>query len=237
MDGGQNTPEMEENAILEKFKSSWRFLPAAITNEAEQAMIKSQQLLLKHNIESKYIGGEDEEKIILKRIMKQKQHNAKMRSIAIILETFFVNIVYNRGGDYIYLEIIGNQVNIEIAEYVANFLEVELDNLWDQAQHLANLKGKIAKNSFFLGVAKGYCNKIKSLKNGYSSEEKNALMVIENQLMDAKAMIYKRLSSSKSSGYYCQESSSLGEQMGRQLNINSAIDKSTKQSEALIGYS
>ena len=58
-------------------------------NEAEQAMIKSQQLLLKHNIESKYIGGEDEEKVFLKRIMKQKKENAKMRSHRHYFGNFF----------------------------------------------------------------------------------------------------------------------------------------------------
>jgi hypothetical protein len=196
-------------------------------NEAEQAMIKSQQLLLKHNIESKYIGSEDDEKMFLKRIMKQKKENAKMRSIAKILETFFVNTVYSRAGEFIYLEILGNAVNIEIAEYVATVLEDELDKLWKQAQQHANLKGKIAKNSFFLGLAKGYCNKIQALKREYHSDVANALMVIENKLVDAKAMVYQRLSSTRSSGNYCRKSSDVGERMGRQLNINPAITKSS----------
>ena len=54
--------------------------------------------------------------------------------IAIILETFFVNPVYRRAGDFIYLEILGNAVNIEIAEYVADVLHYELEKLWKQAQ-------------------------------------------------------------------------------------------------------
>ena len=73
-------------------------------------MIKSQQLLLKHNIDSKYVGCDDEEKVFLKRILKQKKENAKMRAIALILETFFVSIVYSRGYGFIYLEIVGNAV-------------------------------------------------------------------------------------------------------------------------------
>ena len=206
-------------------------------NEAEQAMIKSQQLLLKHNIESKYIEGEEEEKIFLKRMMKQKKENAKMRSIAKILETFFVNIVYHRGGDFTYLEILGNAVNIEIAEYVAAFLDCELDKLWKHAQQHANLKGKIAKNSFFLGLAKGYCNKIQALKREYNSDVTNGLMVIEKKLMDARAMVYQRLTSNKSSASYCRESSALGEQMGRQLNIRPALNRPSNSSELLITFS
>ncbi len=66
-------------------------------------------------------------KLFLKRILKQKKENAKMRSIAHILETFFVSTVYSRAGDFIYLEILGNAVNVEIAEYVASILQDEWD--------------------------------------------------------------------------------------------------------------
>jgi hypothetical protein len=114
--------EIVESSIFRKVQKLMALATSSNKNEAEQAMIKSQQLLLKYNIESKYIDGEDDEKIFLKRIMKQKKENAKMRSIATILETFFVNVVYSRAGDFIYLEILGNAVNIEIAEYVAEVL-------------------------------------------------------------------------------------------------------------------
>jgi hypothetical protein len=237
LEDGSNTSEIEESGILRKVQKLMALTTSSNENEAEQAMIKAQQLLLKHNIESKYIGGEDDEKIFVKRIMKQKKENAKMRSIATILETFFVSIVYKRSEDFIYLEILGNAVNIEIAEYVASFLHIEMDKLWNQAQRYANLKGMVAKNSFFLGIAKGYCNKIQALKREYNSEVTQALMVIEKKLIDAKAMVYKRLSSTKSTASCCGNSLAVGEQMGRQLNINPAINKSSNKSEALISYS
>lgn len=236
LDDGQNIAFTEEKSVLRKVQKLMALATSSNQNEAEQAMIKSQQLLLKHNIDSKYIGGEDEEKVFLKRILKQKKENAKMRAIARILETFFVGVVYNRGGEHIHLEIIGNEVNIEIAEYVAGFLQIELENLWEQAQKEANLKGAVAKNSFFLGLAKGYCDKIESLKRGYSGEVTTALMVIEKQLVDAKAMAYGRLSSRTSSGSHCSASARLGEMMGSRLNINPAVGSASKQG-ALLGYS
>lgn len=238
LEEGQNAASMEESLILRKVQKLMALATSSNQNESEQAMIKAQQLLLKHNIESKYLDGENEEKIFLKRIMEQKRENAKMRAIATILQTFFVNTVYSRTANAIYLEIVGTAVNIEIAEYVANVLQHELDRLWGQAQLYAKLKGTVAKNSFFFGIAKGYCNKIESLKKEYQHDVKNALMVIEKQLVDAKAMIYQRgLSSTKSSGSYCSESSAVGERMGRQLNINPAISKSSTASGAFIGYS
>lgn len=233
IEDGEKASGIEESTILRKVQKLMALATSSNKNEAEQAMIKAQQLLLKHNIESKYIGSEDEEKIFLKRIMKQKKENAKMRSIAQILETFFVSTIYRRAGDFIYLEILGNAVNIEIAEYVASFLQCELDKLWNQAQQHANLRGMIAKNSFFLGLAKGYCNKIQAFKREYNNDVSNALMVIEKKLVDAKAMVYQRLSKTTSSGNYCAQSSALGEQMGRQLNINPALNKSSNNSEAI----
>jgi hypothetical protein len=236
LEDGQHATSAEESSILRKVQKLMALASSSNKHEAEQAMIKSQQLLLKHNLEARYIGIEDEEKIFLKRIMKQKRENAKMRSIAQILGTFFVNTVYSRGGDFIYLEILGNAVNIEIAEYVAIILDGELDKLWDQAQMHCNLKGTVAKNSFFLGLAKGYCQKIQSLKRGYNNDITQALMVIEKKLIDAKTMVYQRLSSKTSSGNTCRKSLALGEQMGQKLNINPAL-KSSSLSGALITYS
>jgi len=237
LEDGQHASGIEESSIFRKIQKLMALSTSSNTNEAEQAMIKAQQLLVKHNIESTPIGDEEDEKVFLKRIIKQKRENAKMRSIALILETFFVITVFNRSKDFTYLEILGNAVNIEIAEYVANVLHDELEKLWDQAQQHAHLRGTIAKNSFFLGLARGYCNKIQALKREYNSDATNALMVIEKKMTHAKAMAYPRLSSSKSNASYCHESSALGEQMGRQLNINPAINKTSSNSGALLAYS
>lgn len=215
--------EVEESAVLRKIKKLMALSTSSNENESEAAMIKSQQLLLKHNIESKYVGSEDEEKMVLKRIVKQKKTNAKMRAIATILQTFFVSVIFRRTAEFTCLEILGTPVNVEIAEYVASFLDVEMDRLWS----LAPLKGMTAKNSFFLGIAKGYCNKVKSLKRTHSNEESSALMVLEKQLVDVTAMVYGRLSYSSSRTGHCPASSALGQQMGKNLNINAAVGKSS----------
>lgn len=235
LDGMQNAVDLEKSSVFRKVQKLMALATSSNQNEAEQAMIKSQQLLLKHNIESQYAYSDDEEKIFLKRIMKQKREDAKMRAIAKILETFFVRVVYNRMESFTYLEILGSAVNIEIAEYVADFLQLQLDQLWEQAKQ-SGFKGMVAKNSFFLGIARGYCDKINSCKKEYNSHDTKALMVIEKKLIEATALVYGRLSMAKSSGGYCQESSLAGEQIGRQLNINPAVSGSPKNSKALLSH-
>jgi hypothetical protein len=236
LDSGLNHPEAEENSVFRKVQKLMALTNSSNKNEAEAAIIKSQQLLLKHNIASTYVGGDEEERMCLKRIMKQKKENAKMRAIATILSTFFVSTVYTRGGGFVYLEILGTSVNVDIAEHVAIVLDSELDKLWLQAQKQANLKGMIAKNSFFLGLAKGYCNKIQALKRDYDGHFTNALIVIEKKLVDAKALVYPRLSISRSQATHCRKSSALGELMGRSLNINPAINRSSNGFAGLLGF-
>lgn len=237
LDGGISASNPEESSVFRKIQKLMALTNSSNKNEAEQAMIKSQQLLLKHHIESKYIEEELEEKLFLKRILKQKKENAKMRCIATILETFFINVIYVRTGDFTCLEILGNAVNIEIAEHVAAVLHGELDNLWNAAKQQANLKGMIAKNSFFLGLAKGYCNKINALKREYNNDTTHALLVIEKKLLDARSMVYPKLSSIKRSANYCGKSSALGESMGKNLHINPAINKSSNILKELLSYS
>jgi hypothetical protein len=234
LDGAHTSPISVESGVFRKIQKLMALATSNNTHEAEQAIIKSQQLLLKHNIEAISIG--DEDVIYMKRIMKQKKENAKMRSIANILETFFVSPVYSRGKGYTHLEIVGTAVNIEVAEYVAGFLERELDVLWNQARMRAVLRGLTAKNSFFLGIAKGYCDKIQALKRAYPSDTQCSIIVIEKKLIDALAVVYPNLRTGRGYGGHCAESAALGEQMGRQLNINPVVKQSTEKSNALIGH-
>lgn len=225
----KSSEQDEESPVLRKIQKLMALTRSNNSHEAEQAMLKSQELLLKHNINTSYLEGEDEEPIYLKRIYKQKKETAKMRAIATILDTFFVNVIYTRATDAIYLEIMGSAVNLEIAEHVTKVLEVELENLWEQAKETASLKGKVAKNSFFTGFAKGYCNKVQALKKEYDQQHLNALMVIEKKLESARALIYPRLSYSARGGNFCAESATLGEKLGKAFSINPAIK--TKETE------
>lgn len=227
---------LEESDVFRKVKKLMALSTSSNKNEAEQAMIKSQELLLKHNIEAKYVESLHEEKVFLKRIMKQPKKNAKMVTVAKILEAFFVSVVFSRGPEGTYLEILGSKVNLQIAEYVADVLNQKLDDLWDQIKQEHKLKGLTAKNSFFLGIAKGYCNKIHALKTSYQNDVTQALVIIEKQLEKAKALAYGRLSYTTSRSGFSATASTLGEQAGKALNINPAVNQTAHQSHERISY-
>ncbi len=226
LDDGEIASEHIESSILRRVQKLMALASSSNPHEAEQAMIKAHELLLKHNIDAPHIEDE-QEKVFLVRVLKQKKECAKMRAIASILDTFFVHTVFSRSDDAIYLELIGSEVNVEIAEYVANFLDIQFETMWEEAKKSNfGLKGTVAKNSFFLGIAKGYCEKVQALKRCYTQ----ALMVIEKKLQDAKSMVYSRLRYSRSSSKHCAQSSKIGEQVGRALHISPALNTPAKKS-------
>ena len=128
-----------ESDVLRKVKKLLALASSSNVYEAETAMLKSQQLLLKHHLEAPIGESENDGNVVLKRIMRQKRLDAKGRTIGRILHTFFVNIVYSRADKYTCLEILGDSVNVAIAEYVANVLDHELEIMWTQAQKGARI--------------------------------------------------------------------------------------------------
>ena len=122
----EKIPLLEKSSITRKIEKLIALGASPNPHESSLAMLKSRELLLKHNITESY---DNEAEVILKRLLKQKKLNAKIQSIAHILETFFVNIVFSYSKEGVCLEITGNAVNIEIAEYIASILDIELDRL------------------------------------------------------------------------------------------------------------
>ncbi len=217
------TPQ-EESALLRKIQKLMALSSSNNKNEAESALMKSQELLSKHNIEGQYLKQDLDDLIVLKRVLKEKRISPKSSAIASILQTFFVSVVFSKGGEFTYLEILGTEVNVEIAEYVAQFLDREFELMWqDTRKKWPHLKGAVAKNSFFSGLAKGYCNKIQALKKAHSKEISTALIVLENQLEEAKAIVYPSLRTTRSSRTHCRESQFYGEMAGTKLNIKGAV--------------
>ena len=78
------------------------------------------------------------------------------------------------------IEVTGSRTNVELADYVANFLDQELERLFSvyQKEH-SDLKGQRAKNSFFKGMAEGYVEKIKKTQKEVSLAEGKELIVLE----------------------------------------------------------
>jgi len=181
--------------------------------EAEAATLKAQKLLIKHNLN---VSKSDHSTYLL-RIFPQKRCSAKLHAISSILRTFLVYPVFSYTAEGVHLELLGEKIDVEIAEYVAHFLDQKFETLWEQAKReQPNLRGLAAKNSFFRGISQGYALKTQA-RSAALIERK------ESQLIATAHHIYSGLSSKRS--YYREHKAAamLGEKRGKHLTIQEGI--------------
>lgn len=225
--------DLNSEKIMNKIKNLLKLASSDNPHEAELATIKANQLLLKHNIE--YLNLEEANKeFYVHTVLSYKRKNTKMGTIYSILKFFMVSPVLNYTKDGVSLEVTGTKSNIELAEYIAHFLDTELERLWNITKKEKNLKGQIAKNSFYRGIEKGYSEKMEKVKGDFNPSDSKALIKINQELSYHVSKIYGGLRSSYSKNQIDQKSQSLGINIGKSLNINKGLKNTT--TKKLIGW-
>ena len=218
--------ELHTEKLIRKVKALLKLAESDNPNEAQLATLKANQLLIKHNIKS-LNSNIDDSKIYAKALISFKRKNAKLNCIYEILKHFLVKPVIVYGSGKVTLEVSGDKANIELAEYVADFMDKELDHLWKNNNQ--GLKGLKAKNSFIMGIAKGYDEKMHNLKKDFSKDEQKSLIVLNNNLDKKLNLIYQRLSHVGSNRSIDSNAYESGKKAGKNLTINSALKNKTKK--------
>ncbi len=229
---------VEEQRIIEKIKKLFNLAQSDNDHEAELATLKANELLIKYNLDQ-YItntqNDPDDEKIYCKKILTYAKYNRKIGTIISILKTFLVYPVRSGNRANSFLEVAGSKVNIELSEFVANFLDQHLDKLWESARKKnPTLKGSVARNSFMVGVEKGYLQKIELQKKQHPTNQKYALTVLENNLNSKIGMIYPHLVSVRSGSFkFSKDAEKLGFIQGKNLSFNLPIGNQAKAGKKL----
>jgi hypothetical protein len=214
--------DLPSERVIEKVKKLISLSQSSNANEAELAMIKANNLILAHNLER--LDQKPDEFTYLERVLSGKKATGKTRAIYEILKEFFVYPVFNYGREGFYLEVIGTKENVEVADYVANFLDLELEKIWG----LQTIKGVSLKNSFMEGLAEGFIKKLKQEKVGHFSG--NFLIKIEEDLNQRARLVYPRLSKKTLiRGLDCEKAKNLGRKEGVNLKIRNGISNKERR--------
>lgn len=191
-------------------------------HEAQAAIAFAHKMMTQQGISPEM---DESDTTAVKVIAKSKRKSAKIQAIYHIISQFYVRAVFNYHQDGIYLEAIGQHHHVEIADYIAQFLNHELDHLWKEYQKEHQLKGLRAKNSFFKGISDRFCHKVSSQKNEISSR---ALITTEKALDHHLKKVYPRLSSSFSQAQIDPHAHQIGKKAGARLSLRPGI-KATQQ--------
>lgn len=219
----------EHETVIRRVKKLLALASSDNPHEAELAALKANQMLLLHNIRMLGAAGlDDGDRIYMKRVIEASRNSAKLMAIGRILESFLVSPVFSHGEGLVYLEVTGEQANVEIAEHVASYLDRTLETMWKQAR-MKGMAGMRDKNSFMTGVAEGYLAKMKKTKSGYSPGESLALIVLESRLKERLRLVYPKISSTRSQSFLNRRSFGEGKEAGERLSIKTAIQGGTNR--------
>lgn len=224
--------DLTSERIISKVKKLLKLAQSENEHESQAATLKANKLLLKYNLE--LFESENFETLYVDQLMTQKRKSAKLMAIYDILKHFLVRPILSYGKGQVSLEATGTKANIELAQYIAHFLDEELERLWLQHKKATQSKGQRAKNSFFLGLAKGYDQKMQNLNSEFNEKESKELVTINKNLDLAVSKIYRRLSSTSSGSSIDQSSFGAGKAAGKNLTINQGIKNKNKSK--LLGW-
>jgi hypothetical protein len=117
---------------------------------------------------------------------------------------------------------------MKLAVYIVDFLNQEMDHLWELVRIEHRLQGLRAKNSFYLGLAKGFDEKMKESKANMAPIDQKSLIIVEKNLDKKIHQIYGRLSSTQSSHHADEKAGAIGILKGRDLTIRKGVEAGNK---------
>lgn len=215
----------ERERLMSKVQKLFNLAQGQDGHEAQAAIAKANELLLKYNLQDLNFQ-EKEEDICCQKVLLFKKRSAKTDAILQILNHFYVKTIYSQGQGLSSLEVVGNRSSVELADYTAKYLDQELERLWKLArkENPKTLQGLRARNSFFQGIAVGY---VKKIKEGQPKDQSTttALIKIQAQLEQQAALVYGRLSSLATQRRGDLSAHSAGVEQGRNLSLRPGVNK------------
>jgi len=222
---------LDEEKVMDKIKKLLSLAQSQNPHEKEMATLRANDLITKYNLEhtrkfSFSNSNEVEEEVCTECVLFFSRISQKYLTISSILRHFFVYPVFSKNDRGGYLEVCGDKTNVEIASYVASFLDNSLEDLWQKTKREKNLSGIPMKNSFFRGLAQGYDEKIlkqQEMFKTYNSNLGKDLIILEKKLKQKVNIAYSHLGSVQSRGQHSVSAHEIGKQKGKNLQIHAGL--------------
>jgi len=155
----------ENHKMIDKVNKLLALAQSTNAHEAQNAMAKAQAFLLKHNLS--LLETQTERKYTHKQIGRVGRRNP-IRSIisAILSRFFFVEAIWTFGYDPDedrsgrVLEICGTPENVEMAEYVYDYLQNTSELLWTAHKKKEQISENRHRRTFIYGLLDGFYKKL-----------------------------------------------------------------------------
>lgn len=188
-----------KEAIVGKIKKVMALTSSSEKGEAEAALRKAEELMMKHNIASLDTRKSDEYLFRPIGPVMKKMHNYVRDLANLVGEYYFVNHILSYTSHGRYFEFFGTKENLDIAEYIFCCLLNQAERLW--LEHSRKLKkeyggtrGIASKACFIEGLFSGYKKKLSDQE--YDRKQRNSVVPSSEALVwngdPLMAEMYKR---------------------------------------------
>lgn len=162
-------------SILRKIEKLMNLSRSQNIHEAESAMEKANQLLLKYNLDASSLGKDDNMIRINLGLSTKRTDLATSYIASILCEYYFVDTVFYKAWDEqgfynFHLAIMGKSHNVKIAEYTFHFLSKLKDQLWVEYLKSEKIKNRRAKREFTHGLFQGFESKLTAQRSKLKNE-------------------------------------------------------------------
>lgn len=192
-------------------------------HEAQSALKKANQLLINNQLNLNHISS-DEKIIYVQKVLEQKIITPKFMAIDKILTFYFVKTVISKIKGGVYLEVLGDKSNVEIANYIAKYLDLELELLWTKQKKELQKLTTSSKRSFMKGIEEGFASQIQTFQN--KSVSSTMLITVQKSLSEQFKFVYPKLSSFRlKNNNLDKNTKKLGFSIGKNLKMKKGISK------------
>ncbi|MEO6774918.1 MAG: DUF2786 domain-containing protein [Kofleriaceae bacterium] len=158
-------PELEAaNRTLDRIRKLFALAGSSNQHEAETAMKRAHELMLRHNIEQLPIVHEFEVRHLGS--PRRRTSSVEAEVVGLLSELFFVEVisipvyVAQTGGHGRVYEIAGTLANVEMASHVYEFLLATCDRLWRENRTDARVQSGRDRLAYQTGVIRGFRDKL-----------------------------------------------------------------------------
>lgn len=235
----------EEARLLQRIEKLLSLASSTNEHEASLAMQRAKELCERHHLESLLARKKSQYTYVVINHRKRQIPAFQWRILHILNEYFYVSSV-SRGLyspeenlRHRVVDIMGTRENVQMAEYVYWFLYNQLPILFEQFKLGKTTKARNTRNSFYLGVLRGFSEKLASQQVELKSKrqewglvssltEHRALELASKQ--ELNLFVRNRYPSiSGGSGrnlMISEEAYSSGKERGRELNLHRGLHQS-----------
>lgn len=232
--GGEVTPVdaasvLGDDSIREKISKLLSLATSSNEHEAQLAMEKARQLLLKYNLALQDVEGTNTPYTVRQLGRPRSRVQRYENAIASLLrDFFFVEVIWDRGYDPIlqkrgmFLKIHGTKLNLDMAEYVSVFLENLLPQLWRTHQKATGIRSNAGRLHYYWGVVVGFSEKLRGQSDRLAKEQA-LVWKRDPRLTEFYRYLHPRTTARHSASVRVRGTFQQGLQDGREVRLNRPI--------------